>query len=143
MACVGVSSDRIGEGVGMPARWRSTAGAGIIGSTALENPVLKMAALSIAAIGIFGFLPVFWTLPSEFLTGTAAAGGIALINAIGNLAGFAGPVAMGYIKGATGSFSLGLIFIGLLAVMSCILIFALGFNRSHQRAPSGGASGAG
>jgi ACS family tartrate transporter-like MFS transporter len=134
MALVGVSSDRFGE-----ARWHAgaaalTAAAGIIGSTALENPVLKMAALSIAAIGIFGFLPVFWTLPSEFLTGTAAAAGIALINSIGNLAGFAGPVAMGYIKGATGSFSLGLVFIGLLAVMSSILIFALGFNRSHQRA---------
>jgi len=141
MALAGVSSDRIGE-----ARWHAgalalTAAAGIIGSTALENPVLKMAALSIAAIGIFGFLPVFWTLPSEFLTGTAAAGGIALINAIGNLAGFAGPVAMGYIKGATGSFSLGLIFIGLLAVMSFTLIFALGFNRSHQQEPSGKASG--
>jgi MFS family permease len=143
MALVGVSSDRIGE-----ARWHAgalalTASAGIIGSTALENPVLKMAALSIAAIGIFGFLPVFWTLPSEFLTGTAAAGGIALINAIGNLAGFAGPVAMGYIKGATGSFSLGLIFIGLLDVMSFILIFALGFNRGQRQEPSGKASGSG
>jgi ACS family tartrate transporter-like MFS transporter len=137
MALVGVSSDRIGE-----ARWHAgaaalTAAAGIIGSTALENPALKMVALSIAAIGIFGFLPVFWTLPSEFLTGTAAAGGIALINSIGNLAGFAGPLAMGYIKGATGSFSLGLVFIGLLSVMSFVLIFALGFNRSHQREPSG------
>ena len=74
------------------------ASAGIALSTALPDPTLKMAALSVAGFGIFGCLPVFWTFPTAFLSGAAAAGGIALINSIGNLAGFAGPYAMGRLK---------------------------------------------
>jgi hypothetical protein len=50
-----------------------------------------MAMLCIAAVGMFAIAPLFWTLPTAFLSGTAAAGGIALINSIGNLAGFAAP----------------------------------------------------
>jgi hypothetical protein len=72
-------------------------------STALDDPTMKMVALSVAGFGIFGSLPVFWTFPAAFLSGAAAAGGIALINSIGNLAGFAGPYVVGRIKDATGS----------------------------------------
>ena len=70
---------------------------------------MKMVALSVAGFGIFGCLPVFWTFPTAFLSGAAAAGGIALINSIGNLAGFAGPYAMGRIKDVTGSYTGGLL----------------------------------
>ena len=70
---------------------------------------MKMMALSIAGFGIFGCLPVFWTFPTAFLSGAAAAGGIALINSIGNLAGFAGPFAVGRIKDLTGSYTGGLL----------------------------------
>ena len=52
-------------------------------------------AFSAAGFGIFACLPLFWTLPTAFLSGAAAAAGIAVINSIGNLAGFAGPFAMG------------------------------------------------
>jgi hypothetical protein len=65
--------------------------------------VQKMTVLSICAVGLFAIAPLFWTLPTAFLSGTAAAGGIALINPIGNLAGFAAPYAMGYLKDATPS----------------------------------------
>jgi ACS family tartrate transporter-like MFS transporter len=58
-----------------------------------------MVAFSVAGFGIFGSLPVFWTLPTAFLSGAAAAGGIAIINSIGNLAGFFGPSVMGMIQG--------------------------------------------
>src|SRR5205823_2640693 len=85
------------------------ASAGIAISTALNDPTMKMAALSVAGFGIFGCLPVFWTFPAAFLSGAAAAGGIALINSIGNLAGFAGPYAMGRIKDVTGSYTGGLL----------------------------------
>ena len=71
---------------------------GIAVSTALDDPTLKMIAFCVAGFGIFACLPVFWTLPTAFLSGAAAAGGIAVINSIGNLAGFAGPFAMGRIK---------------------------------------------
>ena len=67
------------------------ASAGLAVSACLNDPTRKMVAFSVAGFGIFGFLPVFWTLPTAFLSGAAAAGGIAIINSIGNLAGFFGP----------------------------------------------------
>ena len=85
------------------------ASAGIAASTALDDPAQKMIALTAAGAGIFACLPVFWTLPTAFLSGAAAAGGIALINSIGNLAGFAGPYAVGLLKDATGSYTPGLL----------------------------------
>jgi hypothetical protein len=77
-------------------------GLALIASAYLSNPALAAVALIIAAMGAFAALPTFWTLPTGFLTGSAAAGGIALINSIGNLGGFVGPYAIGWIKDATG-----------------------------------------
>ena len=59
---------------------------------------MKMVALSVGAFGVFAVLPVFWTLPTAFLSGASAAAGIAVINSIGNLAGFFGPFVMGWLK---------------------------------------------
>jgi D-galactonate transporter len=106
----------------------AVAAIGIALSAMTEDPVLKMSAITLAGLGIFGVLPCFWTLPTALLTGTAAAGGIALINSVGNIAGFVGPFAMGYIKDATGSFMFGLLFIAALAVVSFIVVLALGHN---------------
>ncbi len=80
------------------------AAVGIAGSTVVDDPVMKMIALSVGAVGVFAVLPVFWTLPTAFLSGASAAAGIAVINSIGNLAGFAGPFAMGWLKDLTGRF---------------------------------------
>jgi formate hydrogenlyase subunit 3/multisubunit Na+/H+ antiporter MnhD subunit len=68
----------------------------------LDDPGFKMISLSVAGFGIFACLPAFWTLPTAFLSGAAAAAVIAVINSIGNLASFAGPLAMGWIKDHTG-----------------------------------------
>jgi nitrate/nitrite transporter NarK len=111
-------------------------------STWFPNPVQKMAMLSICALGLFAIAPLFWTLPTAFLSGTAAAGGIALINSIGNLAGFAAPYLMGYLKDATGGFSAGLLAVSILPFLSCILVLALGHNPALERAaiPAEGAA---
>ena len=68
-------------------------GLSLIAAAYLGNPVVAALALTICAMGIYAGLPTFWTLPTGFLTGSAAAGGIALINSIGNLGGFVGPYA--------------------------------------------------
>ena len=94
-------------------------------STALDDPTMKMVALSIAGFGIFGCLPVFWTFPTAFLSGAAAAGGIALINSIGNLAGFAGPYAMGRIKDMTGSYTGGLLSLSAVGFIAMAIVLAL------------------
>jgi ACS family tartrate transporter-like MFS transporter len=81
---------------------------GLAGAAFLGSTLAAVAWMSVAAIGIYGAKAPFWPLPSMFLTGSAAAGGIALINSVGNLGGFAGPYIMGWVKDATGSFKDGL-----------------------------------
>ncbi len=110
------------------------AGLGLALSSSASNPVAEMLALTLAAIGIFSAVSVFWTLPTALLTGTAAAGGIALINSIGNLSGFVGPYAIGFIKDRTGSFSFGLLFVAGLAFISFLIVLALGHNPRLEHA---------
>jgi ACS family tartrate transporter-like MFS transporter len=74
----------------------------------LDAPLLYLLALSLAQMGIMSMLPTFWSLPTAFLSGSAAAGGIALINSIGNLGGFFGPNLIGQLQTWTGSFTPGL-----------------------------------
>jgi MFS family permease len=86
---------------------------------------LTMIALIVAAMGGFAAFGLFWTLPTAFLTGAAAAGGIALINSIGSLAGFGGPYIVGWIKDMTGSATSGLLFLAVLPVLAALLVIAL------------------
>jgi ACS family tartrate transporter-like MFS transporter len=109
------------------------ASAGIAISTMLNDPTMKMVALSVAGFGIFGCLPVFWTFPAAFLSGAAAAGGIALINSIGNLAGFAGPYVMGRVRDTTGSYTGGLLSLSSVGFMAMIIVLALPDDHSLER----------
>jgi cyanate permease len=70
------------------------------------STVLSLVALSVAAAGVLTCAPLFWSLPTSFLGGAAAAAGIAVINSVGNLAGFVSPYMIGSIKDATGSIHL-------------------------------------
>jgi MFS transporter, ACS family, tartrate transporter len=111
------------------------AAAGIAISTMLDDPTLKMISLCVAGFGIFACLPVFWALPTAFLSGAAAAAGIAVINSIGNLAGFAGPFAMGWIKDQTGSYTGGLLLLAALGVIAMGVVMALGHDELRARVP--------
>ena len=82
---------------------------------------------------------MFWTLPTAFLSGAAAAAGIAVINSIGNLAGFAGPFAMGWIKDATGSFTAGLLMIAAAGLVAMVIVLLLGHDTRLEHAPPQGA----
>jgi len=135
----GRRSDRKQERKGHAAFALAIAAGGIAISTALPDPTLKMAALSIAGFGIFACLPVIWTLPTAFLSGPAAAGGIAVINSIGNLSGFAGPYAMGWIKDETGSYTGGLLCLALFGFISMATVLLLNHDPALERAPGAGA----
>ena len=125
MILVGRSSDRSGERflhIAIP----SVIGAlGFIATGMISAPFAAMIALSVAAVGDYSTRGPFWALPGKFLTGSAAAAGIALINAMGAVGGFIGPYAVGYLKDATGSFAsplyllAGILFIG--AMLSLLL----------------------
>ena len=78
--------------------------AGLAGAAAVGPTYLAIPLIGLAAAGTYGGKAPFWPLPSLFLTGTAAAGGIALINSVGNLGGFVGPYMVGWTRDATGSY---------------------------------------
>jgi len=124
----GWNSDRTGE-----RRWH-VAGPCLIGAAgfvltvlAPPTPAFALATLSIAAFGIWGTLGPYWTMPTAFLRGTAAAGGIALVNSVGNLGGFVGPFVVGWIREATGGFTAGLL--TLAAILAIGAAITLSFRR--------------
>ena len=127
-------SDRLIERKGHMAVALATAAIGFSVAALVEAPVVKMTFLCIGSMGVFGAFPVFWTLPTAFLTGPAAAAGIAIINALGNLAGFLGPFAMGWLKDYTGSFATGLLTIAACAAVGLIVVILLPHDRYLERA---------
>jgi len=111
-------SDRTGERVWHCAGALALAAIGLICSAYAGSPLLAMIAITVAAIGLYCSQPVFWSMPTAYLTGVAAAGGIAFINSIGNLGGFVGPFAVGWLKDHTANgFQAGLSFLA-----GCLLI---------------------
>jgi MFS transporter, ACS family, tartrate transporter len=79
--------------------------------------------MSAATAGIYGSRAAFWPMPSLFLTGTAAAGAIAMINAVGNLGGYIGPFVVGWIKDSTKSFEAGLYFLAACSLLAAVITF--------------------
>ena len=121
----GRSSDRRRE-----RRWHVTipcvlAGTGLLASAFAPNPWLSFACVTLATVGIIGLLSIFWTLPSSMLSGSAAACGIALINSVGNLGGFAGPYLIGYVKEATNSFPTALSVLAIFPFVAALILFTV------------------
>ncbi|TMH34497.1 MAG: MFS transporter [Betaproteobacteria bacterium] len=117
------SSDRRKE-----RRWHfiiacTVAATGLLAAGWLGGSYWALAAMSLATVGLYGSKPAFWPLPSEFLSGKGAAGGIALVNSIGNLGGFAGPYVVGWLKDSTGTYQAGLYFLAACALLSGVIAF--------------------
>jgi MFS family permease len=86
-----------------------------------HNTLLAMAALTLATMGILTTLPLFWSLPTAILAGTGAAAGIAMINSIGNLAGFLSPYAVGWLKQATAANDSGMYMLAAFMILGGLL----------------------
>lgn len=91
-----------------------------------------IAALTIVNVGISCSKPPLWSMPTMFLSGAAAATGIATINSIRNLGGFAGPAMIGWVKDQTGSFAGGLYFVAGLLILSTVLTLVLSFTQKNK-----------
>jgi nitrate/nitrite transporter NarK len=98
------------------------------------SPAATIAVITITAMSIFAALPNFWTVPTQFLTGAAAAAGIALINTVGNLAGFSAGYITGWLKDLTGGYTVPMFVVGGFMLLSSILMVTL----SRQRKASEG-----
>ncbi|MGN7978261.1 MFS transporter [Microbacterium sp. 22195] len=99
----------------------AAAGVGIVLSAVIQDPIVALAALSIGAAGFISVQPVFWTLPTSFLLGAAAASGIALINSLGSLGGFLAPILKNWADATFGD-SAGLIVLAVIALLGAALI---------------------
>jgi MFS family permease len=130
-------SDRTGERVWHVAIPAIVGGVSIPIALYMTNPYLAMVAVTLSTCSVMCALPVFWSLPSKFLTGLAAAGGIALINSIGNLSGFSGPYITGWLTGLTGNAKLALWVVGVLSLAAAAVVVYLGVKpRSETEAPA-------
>jgi ACS family tartrate transporter-like MFS transporter len=113
MILVGRHSDRSGERRWHLAVCSALAAIGWALSTYLQSPWLVLVALTLAFLGMMSMMGPYWSMTTSFLSGTAAAGGIALINTIANAGGVLSPALMGWMKTVTGRFSAGQIMLAL------------------------------
>jgi ACS family tartrate transporter-like MFS transporter len=133
MVAWGAHSDRTGE-----RKWHAAiaflfiiAGLGLASTT--DDPAIKMLLLCVAGFGFFAVLPIFWTLPTAFLSGAGAAAGIAAVNSIGNLGGYFGPQAFGLLRDYTGADVAGLVFLAGCAFVGMVIVLLLGYNPAISR----------
>ena len=133
MLLAGFSSSRTGE-----KRWHGAVpmfiaafGMGI--GPWLSNPFASFACLCLAGIGVYGAFGVWWSYPTTFLSGAAAAGAIGLINSCGNVGGYLGPYLTGVIKDLTGSFHGAHLFLALSLLAAGLLMLTLRNDRQTTR----------
>jgi hypothetical protein len=98
----------------------------------LESRWLFVVGLAVTLMGMKCMLPVFWTLPSSFLSGAAAAGGIALINSVANLGGLLGPRITGQVKVDTGNFTVGYLIMAATLALGGLLVLSVARRIHHK-----------
>ena len=132
----GRHSDRTGERVLHLTAVAVLGFAGFAAASVFDSLPLEIFCLCLALMGVYGTFPVFWTLPTTFLTGTAAAAGIALINSLGNLAGYVGPQVVAWLTQGGGDFGPALFALGLSMLTPAVVVLALR-SKASAVAPTG------
>jgi MFS family permease len=131
-------SDRTGERRNIAAVTLAVAGVGI-GVSALSSPIVAIVALCFAAAGFIAVQPVYWTMPTERLAGTALAAGIGMINTLGAVGGFVAPILRVQAETFFNSPAAGLLTLAVLSLVGSAAIMALGRTSSntsdHRRSP--------
>jgi MFS transporter, ACS family, tartrate transporter len=122
----GYHSDQTGERAIHTAVPLFVMGVGLIGSALLHQPVLAIIALALVPLGHCASYGPFWSTPTQFLTGQAAAAGIALVTVIANVGSFAGPTLIGVLKAKTGTHTVAFALLGGLAIIAALLALKLG-----------------
>ncbi len=126
MIAWGGRSDRLGERSTHFSLAAAVAAAGFVAAAVLPGNLAVFLALTVATIGTYATFGPFWSIPPAFLSGPAAAAGIALINSIGNLGGFAGPYLIGWVKQTTGTYSAAMAAFASIALFAALMMTAIG-----------------
>jgi len=130
---VGWSSDRTRE-----RRWHTAlsmiaASLGLLlSAVAQDRTALAVAMFCVAGAGMYSYLPGFWALPTSFLSGTAAAASIGLINSIGNLGGFVGPIIVGLVSKATNSYFGGILYLSFSALVAAGFVLSIRATKARR-----------
>jgi MFS family permease len=131
---VGCSSDKRNERRWHIAGCLALSAAGFAGAALAHSLVVALCAMTLAAVGVWSMMGPFWTLTTGMLSGTAAAGAIAILQIVGGVGGFAGPYMMGRLRDATHSFSGGLYLISGMALAAAVLALVV---RQRKRQTAG------
>jgi ACS family tartrate transporter-like MFS transporter len=134
MALWGRHADRTQERTWHFALPAFVAAASFLTAGLVPDPAVRFGALALATVAVSCAAPNLWALPTRFLRASAAAGGIALINSVGNLAGYAGPSIMGFMKEATGAYGAGLLALAASAGVAALLALDWRANRAAREA---------
>jgi len=135
MIWYGKRSDRVLERRSHTAVTFLIAAAGLMAVGFSSNPFWRMACLCFASFGVFAVLPVFWSMPTAFLSGAAAAAGVAYINSIANIAGFVGPFLMGWLRDISGNFDSGLLMIAVVCNIATFAILCIHHDKEAELPP--------
>lgn len=133
MYVAGRHSDKTGERKYHVFTGALISAAGFMASAWFANPFIALLSLTIAFSGLKASFGPFWALSTSFLSGTAAAGGIAFINSVGNLGGFAGPLFVGYVSDKTGNSAISMFFLGFALLAMGLFTLLVGGNRNLHR----------
>jgi ACS family tartrate transporter-like MFS transporter len=138
MVLIGRNSDRTGERKGHVAACALTGALGLaLAAFSGESVPLIVLSFTISQVGQRAIQSVFWAIPPAFLGGTAAAAGIALVNAVGNLGGFVGPWVVGFLRRGSESYTMGLLVMAVALVIEAILVLSLRLtSRPEALAPA-------
>ena len=126
MLLTGASSDKSGERTGHASFCAAIVAVGCLGAAVLDDPYLRIASLIVMQIAVISFLAPFWCIPTLVLSGSSAAIGIALVNAIGNVGGFLGPTAIGLLRTKTGGDTGAFIGLATMSAVAAFIIFLMG-----------------
>jgi MFS family permease len=130
MLALGARSDRTGERCLYAGGTAFLGAIGCAGAALLTTPLGRVGGLALMHVGLVTYLVVFWCLPSLLLRGTAAAAGLALVNSIGSIGGFAGPYLIGWLKDTTGGTR------GAFLVLGAMALAAAGLSLVLRRQPA-------
>lgn len=127
MIALGALADQPGKRVATNYAALGTAVIGLLAAASIQDPTLKLAALSLAAVGAFAAIPVFWGLPTSVLGGATVAAAIALINALGNVSSVINPWVIGMLRDRTGDYNGGLYWLAAMASLSALVLTLIVF----------------
>jgi MFS transporter, ACS family, tartrate transporter len=136
MVLISRSSDRKSE-----RRWHTALSLGLISlgltlSAVPSGVILPLLMFCVAAAGMYGYLPSFWSIATGFLTGTAAAAAVGFINSVGNLGGFAGPFIVGYLVKRTHSFVAGVVYLASCSALAAVLVLLVRPGKQTPAVPA-------